>query len=129
MFCEYCGKPIDDNSRFCCHCGAKVVPTFETINTEKPSVRNKVFAFVGFGLGIASFVFSLIPVCCFYSLLFAIPGMIFSKYGLSSEKESFARKGKVFSISGLIIGIVMSILTIVLMVFLIEEYGYDVVYY
>jgi len=30
MYCKHCGKPIDDDSTFCCHCGRKVEPYNES---------------------------------------------------------------------------------------------------
>jgi hypothetical protein len=89
-----------------------------------------VFAFVVFGHGIAAFVLSLIPVACFYSFLFVIPGFIFSGLGRNSNKENFAKKGKLFSTLGLIFGIIMTILTIVLFVLLIEyaDATYETIY-
>ena len=129
MFCIHCGKEIENDSKFCCYCG-KAVQSVVEINQEKNSVKNKIFAFVGFGLGITSFVLSLIPVACFYSFLFVIPGFIFSGLGKNSNKEKFAKKGKLFSTLGLIFGIVMTILTIVLFVLLIEyaDATYETIY-
>lgn len=37
MFCEKCGKSIEDDSRFCPFCGSKVTPTEEFRNMETPS--------------------------------------------------------------------------------------------
>ena len=129
MFCIHCGKEIENNSKFCCYCGEAVQSVVE-VNKEKSSVKNKIFAFVGFGLGITSFVLSLIPFACFYSFLFVIPGFIFSGLGKNSNKENFAKKGKLFSTLGLIFGIIMTILTIVLFVLLIEyaDVTYETIY-
>ena len=125
MFCIHCGKEIENDSKFCCYCG-EAVHVVNEVKQERPSVRNKIFAFIGFGLGITSFVLGLIPFACFYSFLFVIPGFIFSGLGKNSNKVNFAKKGKLFSTLGLIFGIIMTILTIVLLVLLIE-YG-DVTY-
>ena len=119
MFCVHCGMQIKDDSLFCCHCGKKV-KLIEEVKPERPSVKNKIFAFIGFGLGITSFVLSLIPVACIYSLIFYIPGFIFSGLGKNSNKENFAKKGKLFSTLGLIFSLIMTILTIVLLVLLVE---------
>ena len=105
MFCIHCGKEIENDSKFCCYCGEAVQSVVE-VEQQRPSVKNKVFAFVGFGHGIAAFVLSLIPFACFYSFLFVIPGFIFSGLGKNSNKENFAKKGKLFSTLGLIFGII-----------------------
>ena len=129
MFCVHCGKEIENDSKFCCYCGEAVQSVVE-VKQEKSSVKNKIFAFIGFGHGIAAFVLSLIPFACFYSFLFVIPGFIFSGLGKKSSKENFAKKGKLFSTLGLIFGIIMTILTIVLFVLLIEyaDATYETIY-
>ena len=127
MYCIYCGKEIENGSKFCSYCGKSVN---ETPTPEKTNVKGKVFAFIGFGLGICSFVFSLIPFLCFSSAFISIPGLIFSNLGMNSNKKSFAKKGKIFSVLGIIIGVIMSILSIVLLVFLAEEAPiiYEIIY-
>lgn len=128
MYCTYCGKQIEDDSKFCTYCGNS------TGYVEKKEVNNnvkeKIFAFIGFGLGIAAFVIGLIPFACFSAIFMAIPGMIFSKIGMNSNKKSFAKKGRIFSVLGLIFGIIMSVLTVVIIVVLVEETGgYEFLYY
>ena len=127
MYCTYCGKELDNDSKFCSYCGKSVN---ETKTPVKSYVKEKVFAFIGFGLGICSFVFSLIPFLCLSSPFISIPGLIFSNLGMKSSKASFARKGKVFSIVGIIVGVVMSIISLVAFVLLLEEAPiiYDIIY-
>ena len=127
MYCVYCGKELENDSKFCCYCGKSVN---ETNTPVKTNVKEKVFAFIGFGLGICSFVFSLIPFLCLSSPFISIPGLIFSNLGMKSNKANFARKGKIFSILGIIIGVIMSIISIVLLEFLIEEAPiiYEIIY-
>ena len=128
MYCTYCGKEIENDSKFCCYCGK----TTGAVKTDAPkeSVRNKVFAFIGFGLGICSFILSLIPFACFCSVFISIPGLVFSSMGLKSSKESFARKGKVFGILGIIFGVMVSILSILILIGMIEYVPeiYDIIY-
>ena len=118
MFCKFCGEQISDESKFCCHCGKRLIDDNVCEVVNKPSVRNKVFAFVGFGLGITGFVFGLIPLLGLYAGFFSIPGIVFSSIGVNSTKASYAKKGKIFSILGLVLGIVISVLTIVLIALL-----------
>ena len=114
MFCTYCGKQIDDDSRFCCHCGKEAEPMIKKVIENKPSVRNKIFAFVGFGLGITAFIFGFLPIWGIISFMFSIPGLIFSKYGMDSDKVNYAKKGKIFSNLGLIFGLSISTFFIIL---------------
>ena len=127
MYCIYCGKELENDSKFCGYCGKSVNENQAPVKTN---VKEKVFAFIGFGLGICSLIFSLIPFLCFSSAFISIPGLIFSNLGMKSNKKSFANKGKVFSILGIIFGVIMSIVSIVLLVFLVEEAPiiYDIIY-
>ena len=114
MYCTKCGSRIDDDSKFCSECGTKVNDFYSqsdfcqqdsNIDTRTSS---KVFAFVGFGLGITAFVISFIFIAGYCAFLFAIPGLIFSIQGKKSVKASYAKKGITFSILGLILGFVLS---------------------
>ena len=40
MFCEHCGKEIDNNSEFCIHCGMPVEPV-----ASKPKTQRKLSDF------------------------------------------------------------------------------------
>lgn len=125
MFCIHCGNEIKNDSKFCCYCGNQVEQLQQKQNANRPSVRNKVFAYIGFGHGIAAFVMSFIPLVCIYSFLCAIPGIIFSCLGKKSEKEKYAKKGRLFSVLGLIISFIMTIITFVLLIFLFEYVGIE----
>ena len=127
MYCIYCGKEVENGSKFSSYCGKSLN---ENQAPEKTNVKEKVFAFIGFGLGICSFIFSLIPFLCFSSAFISIPGLIFSNLGINSNKKSFAKKGRIFSILGIIIGVIVSFLSIVLLVFLVEEAPiiYEIIY-
>ena len=63
MYCTYCGKQLDENSKFCCYCGKEV----NEVKKAKESVQGKIFAYIGFGTGIESLIMSLIPFVCFYT--------------------------------------------------------------
>ena len=111
MFCEACGRPMDDGLEHCNHCGAKI----NTNGVVKiPSVRNKVFAYIGLGLSINALVISLIPYVSFSFWVLSIPSLVFSKYGIDSTKEKVAKTGKILSILSIIFGILVSVLLILL---------------
>ena len=111
MFCTKCGKEINDNSKFCVHCGASltnetattpvmtpVVETTETVNNAEP-VKKK-----SNGLAVAGLV------CSFFIPLL---GWIFGGIGLSKSKET--GKGKGMSIAAIIISTVMFVVNLILM--------------
>ena len=122
MYCKYCGSHIADDSKFCSECGTKVNDFYsrsdfcqQDSNIDNRT-RSKVFAFVGFGLGITAFVISFMFIAGYCAFLFAIPGIIFSVQGKKSVKASYAKKGLVFSILGLILGFVISTIILLLMI-------------
>lgn len=124
MYCTFCGQKIDDESNFCIHCG-QMVRSYCENNEVKPKkdVKGRVFSFVGFGLGLSSFIFSLIPFLCFCSVFMSIPGLIFSNLGKTSDKASYAKKGKTFSVLGIVFGLIFSVSFIMLFVYIFSE-GY-----
>lgn len=44
MYCKYCGKQIDDDSRFCNHCGKPLVETTSTPGPIKVDVKADINA-------------------------------------------------------------------------------------
>ena len=68
MYCEYCGKKIEDNSKYCLYCGSKVNEFGEEIKEnvtkkeDKPAKVWKTFAKVSRILGIVSICTCFIPM-------------------------------------------------------------------
>ena len=114
MYCSVCGAHIEDDSKFCPYCGVKT-DVYEQVNRNN-SVRNKVFAFVAYGLGITAFVLGFMPIYGFFTLFCSIPALVFSKFGMDSPKSHFARKGRLFAILGLSFGMVISTIFVILIV-------------
>ena len=113
-FCRKCGTQLDDHARFCAKCGASQEQTFvqPTYSYQHPEQRGeggpwKVFAIVGFVLGLVGFIFSF----AFGSgLFFSIPGLVLSILGKrSASKHGMAVTGMVFSIIGLAIGCILMV--------------------
>ena len=124
MFCQFCGKELKFGDKVCSNCGAqvedvivennpaepnepinRVEPKFQEINSNVETGPFKIFAGVGLGLGIASFVISAIPfagLCCI-----CIPAMVFSVLGIKSKTN----RGK--AITGLVFSCVALIITLV----------------
>ena len=86
MYCEKCGKEIEDSAEVCIFCG---VPT----KNYKKEQKNKL-ATVGFVL----------------SFFFALPGLVCSILGLKKSKE-LDGKGKNLSIAGIVISVVSIIIS------------------
>lgn len=70
MYCKYCGKEIDDNSKFCNLCGKSLVDQVEasvtvpTANNETSSPKKK-FAFIGAMAGLISSIVLFIVLAVF----------------------------------------------------------------
>ena len=90
MYCRNCGKELNENAMFCDQCGAKVsVDENEVVELtkqmeeviEEPKGPWKVFAIVGYVLGIVNLVLVLLP---FYSLIMSVYGIVLSALGKKS---------------------------------------------
>ena len=135
MYCKRCGKELVEGTKFCPECGENnevidaefVEPAYETPQVNKPHVAKcfTIFAKIGYGLGIASFVCGFIPFVCLFSLSVAEVSIVFSILGRKDpEMRSKAKKGLVFSILGLVIAFIVWIITCAIMALA----GYDLYY-
>ena len=129
MYCKKCGKMVEDGSAFCPYCGAdlreqqveaKEVDEFvaEPVAENEDNGPWKVFALVGFILGIVSLAGSLFMA----GLGTGVPGIVFSILGKKSnnpDKQEKAAKGLKLSIWGLIISTVVYIILIVVFTILV----------
>lgn len=114
-YCYNCGKEVTKNHKFCSNCGYafnRVPKCFE------------IFGYVGFGLGIAAFVLSFLPLYGFvFDMMLSPYAIVFSCLAQKETKVlSKANKGLVFGILGLVISLVSFILFIVSMIILGSEY-------
>lgn len=124
MYCKVCGKEVADDTVFCPYCGAKLDNNDnDVLDTEEVSEHNdngpwKVFAIVGYVLGIIGFVGSFLV----WGLSFSVPGIVFSALGKKStdpEKQAKANKGLKFAIAGTIIGFVATFALVVVLTVLV----------
>ncbi len=92
MICEKCNSVIDDDSKYCPSCGNKI---------GSESKVYDVFANVGYGVGIGTFIASFFTSSFLY---LGIAALVFSCLGKKSEKNyKNAEKGFKFALAGLII--------------------------
>lgn len=118
-YCSKCGKELEEGQKFCSGCGENLT------NQEEASVEHiplcyKIFGYVGFGLGILTFVLGFIPFANYMCIFSGPAGIVFSCLG-KKEPQVYnkAIKGFKFSIGGLIIGVVLLIIyTIIFVVIL-----------
>ena len=130
MYCKKCGKMVEDGSAFCPYCGADLREQLVEVNDNEEDVvveatpKNedndpwRVFALVGFILGIVSLAGSLL----FLGLTTGVPGIIFSILGKKSnnpDKQAKAAKGLKLSIWGLIVSAVVYIVLFVVLTILV----------
>ena len=137
MYCKKCGMEVEDNTKICPTCGydftkeekyedpfseyEKVEEVKETeVKTIKPDVaKYKVFAIIGYVLGIVSIALCWIPFM-FYT---SIPGIIFSKLGVkSTTKNREAKTGFTLSVVSTVINVIVTIGFFALIGYISAEY-------
>ena len=118
MKCQNCGYE-SKNLLYCPVCGEKIIEEetkkeeedlFEKIEkkevAQEAGMQYKVFAIIGYVLGIISIAFCWVPFMIFYS----VPGIIFSKVGdKPTNKQQFAKKGYKLSVTATIINVIVTI--------------------
>jgi hypothetical protein len=125
MFCKNCGKQVKDGAAFCNNCGATLVKTAEkpvqseaknkveekpTVSSAQPKQSTNPPK-KGFVYGLISVLFGAwIP---FLGLPLPICGLIFSNKELKKSPNNLSRAGKIMSIVGIVIGILMLLLVAV----------------
>ncbi len=96
-YCNQCGAPLSDNSKFCNQCGAPApapVCPVQPARHAAPVVsgKTKALAFVGLGLSIEGFPF------CLLAAFYAIFGMIF---GTLAGADNYTARFAFSSVFGL----------------------------
>ena len=137
MYCKKCGAELLEGIKFCPECGEPVGTTEviegEVVDFEQPAATPRphvakcftIFGKLGYIFGLISFIFSFIPFMCFVSLELAPIGLVFSILGRKDESlAAKTKKGKTFSILGLVFGFIMTIVTGVIMALLEMELYY-----
>lgn len=118
MFCKHCGKVYPSFSKFCTHCGAAnenyLNDNNDIVLEDKNADRGpfKVFAIIGFVVGVISICFSWVPVLPFFTCWV---GIVFSFLGI------FSKRKKVFAIIGLSLSIIAVVIGIIAFIYYIQE--------
>lgn len=118
-YCSKCGSVLEEGQKFCSCCGENLCKE-ETSSLKQIPLCYKIFGYVGFGLGILTFVLSFIPFANYVCVFSGPAGIVFSCLG-KKEPQVYnkAHKGFIFSLVGLIIGVVLLIIyTIIFVVIL-----------
>lgn len=121
-YCSKCGNEYNEGQNFCTVCGNRLdEEVFEP--DKKLPLCYKIFGYVGFGLGIFTFIMAFIPIANYVTFISGPIGIVMSCLG-KKEKQVYnkARKGFIFSLIGLILGVVLFIVYIVLMSLIFESY-------
>lgn len=109
MYCENCGKKLTESQKFCPICGTKKYTAAEEIVKTKPKkVKQakcwRIFANIGFGLGLGGFISSWFVI----GYIISIYGIVFSILGMhSNTNHGKAVSGLILSIMGVIIGLLI----------------------
>lgn len=118
MKCEYCGRRVGENYKFCPDCGAKLTADAE-VEVKKPEkleekvVEQPAQVDSGFqpqkksGFSIAGFILSLCPILTGYlAIPCAILALVFSAIAISQCKKGTGGKYGL-ALAGLIISIII----------------------
>ena len=124
MFCKYCGKEIEDNSRFCAYCGQQQdivsAPDPDALEKKNNSLSGEILKW-----GIMSLAFA-------QSFWLAFLGIVFytkmkkkaAEYvKLFGELRGRASVGHGLGLAGLIVGIALTVLLALYLMFIIL-YGF-----
>lgn len=113
MYCNKCGKEVDNNEKFCPYCGNKLtddaVVSGET--TTATSNASLVFAIIGLVLGISSIALCFVPI---FGIMLGLAGIVLAILGLKSRKHGMAVTGLALSIVGAILSVILTISIMVL---------------
>lgn len=120
MICKSCGAVCSNDSKFCPNCGAEIkkedrVVDAEVVGEKKPGKVWKVFAKIGWILGIVSVAACWVPYFVIYGV--GIPGIVLSCLGKKADDAESAvnsKKGLKLSIIGTAVNLVITIIVIVL---------------
>ena len=124
--CKECGKEVSDQATVCIHCGyelkQRVCPEcgkgvskgdavcgycgFHLVNKNDNYQKGNTYALVGMILGLCSIISWLLPLIGYPT---TILGIIFSSFGLNSDKKAMAITGLALSIIFFIITLINSI--------------------
>ena len=137
MFCQNCGKELNEDAKFCPNCGKRTqgdgeepVAAPATVSApaqpqeDKPLKVWSIFALVGKILGIVCLCASVIPWLNWASLVGAIPGIVLSCLGKKAKSEVADKNsdlGLKLSIAALVISFVLAIAYTVVFVVVLGE--------
>lgn len=124
MFCQKCGKLIDEKDNYCKHCGNRVLKEKEEkIILAEDQIEKKKYS----GHAIAGFVLSILGMSTF-GIVCAILGVVFSSLGIRETLDG-ENRGKGLSIAGLVISIVAVLYNIAMLVLVIVFQGQYLEYF
>lgn len=122
MYCKNCGSELSEGAKFCMSCGAPIEGTQQEnnaaaeVSVSTPTVADEAKKKYN-GLSIAGFIVSLVSFLGGpFTILFGpIVGIVLSALGLWQIKKS-EQQGKGLAITGIILGALAILATIVLVV-------------
>ncbi len=123
IYCKECGKVNPDGTKFCVECGAPLEVVAQAQPVVEPTTQEakgeakcwKVFAKVGFILGIITIASSVTFIFSVFALVIGEPGLVFSILGMRTKdagSHTKAKVGMILSIIGLVIGFIMYLIII-----------------
>lgn len=121
MYCKFCGQEVADESVFCPSCGLRLkeeveVKKEEFVYSTGPVVW-KVFAIIGFIIGIISISLCWVPLS---ASLIAIDGIICSALGRKTLDLKSNKRAKI----GLILSIIAAAISLFIFIIVVANGGY-----
>ena len=133
-YCTHCGYELLDEAVVCPHCGYWIDAKAQETSVANPKPKLNVLSLVGFILSMVSVVMLLLSLTmqsefnvwvCFFSLPFAIPGVVCSIVGLVKTVRR-KQRGKGFAIAGIVVGgsIIEFLLAILVLALIVVYVGF-----
>ncbi len=128
MYCNKCGKQIDDNSMFCSRCGQRIVQLADCQSNPEnnyyyPSKSKKtlIFSIIGLALSAISNILVTLLFCEYeesvvgITILLAISSIPFATIGLFTSLFSNNKLAKIFSMIALPVGLISAFASLILL--------------
>lgn len=107
MYCEKCGKEIDDNAVICVNCGAPTKNFAGAQSDAQPERKTNLCGIFGFCLSIIAPLSVIFHSLALYIIL-TLAGLVLSIVGLALSKNNNGGRG--LSLAGFIISLVAVVL-------------------
>lgn len=120
MYCQNCGKKIDEHSKFCTNCGVKLTNTISNVdsNVNNPSTNSNGMKVVSIVLGSLGIFGSLLVIFAPIGLILSIIGLIL---GICALRKGSNLPGILLSSIGLVLSLAISVIMMIFIFAIVDE--------